>query len=203
MSGDIKDGIQKGDDFMDEMSYKGFKWPNNPRICEIEYIKDWRKITLPALGDYIRQSSGPKRYIKCAGEFFSENALNHYNALKNIYLSKEAGILYHRDFGNINCVFVKLKMRLSPEKNVLKYECEFAETDILGGFVELAENLNVYDGKNYAYESDGRGRYILTDRDITLSYFCMKYSCKEEEIIRKNNLCLNTAVIPAKTKIYI
>lgn len=109
------------------MKYKGFTWPNNPRVFEA--VNSRRIVThkLPFSG-FITQDMGKDcRVFSGEGEFTGEDAYLNFRRLSELFSQGGDGVLTHPVWQAVTAYFTKLTLREEPRENYVRYSFEFTE----------------------------------------------------------------------------
>lgn len=109
------------------MRFKGFVWPHNPRIYEIEFKRSIHSHKVP-FGKYVLQNLGTSyRVLRGEGEFVGEGAYDKFKELATVFYEETAGVLIHPIWQNSNAYMTELTLREEPKEDYVSYSFEFWE----------------------------------------------------------------------------
>lgn len=112
---------------MANLRYKQYEWSNNPTTYNITHEKAVATYKYPYTSKTDTEDIGEMaRVISGEGEFFGDNALQQFQALKSVFSQSGAGQLIHPVFPIINAVFKRLEVT-QESGNYVRYTFEFVE----------------------------------------------------------------------------
>lgn len=112
-----------------KMSYKGFVFPVNPKNIRIRHDRKVSRGAVPYGSDAVSDMGAAARVISGEGEFFGENAVNDFMALKAAADSGGAGMLYIPSQKPICAVLSRLDMLCEDSEGIVKYSFTFVESE--------------------------------------------------------------------------
>lgn len=117
---------------MDKLSYKGWKWPQNPERYEQLYVREpvYEKNSSDVV---VFTGMGPaKRTFSGSGVFFGSTAFANFKALAALFAQTTSGALAHPVWGTFQAYFTELEMTQEPSENEVAYRFTFREADSNG-----------------------------------------------------------------------
>jgi hypothetical protein len=117
---------------MDKLIFKGFTWPQNPEYFRQKFVREPNYVKVED-GEPVFSGMGPlKRTITGSGAFMGENAYTEFKKLIALCDAKEAGILKHPVWGDVNAYLLELEMAQEPRADYVAYSFTFREADTDG-----------------------------------------------------------------------
>lgn len=117
---------------MDKLVFKDFTWPQNPEYFRQSFVREPIYIRVED-GEPVFSGMGPlKRTITGSGSFLGPSAYTDFQKLINLCNAKEAGMLKHPIWGNVNVYLTELEMAQEPRADYVAYSFKFQEADTNG-----------------------------------------------------------------------
>ncbi len=126
---------------MDKISFRMFKWPQNPEVFEIYASREPQYQTgTDGLIQYT--GLGPLcRTIKARGVFQGPSAHSRFNALSVIMATGSVGDLVHPIWGTISAYITQLNMEQDSRENYVAYSIVFREANESGEIPHLPDGI--------------------------------------------------------------
>ncbi len=112
-----------------KMSYKDFIFPVNPYLIKISRRKNTAVHKIPFYAEKVFDLGEQNRIVTGEGEFFGSDCAEQFGRLKEVFSSKDAGILYIPSQKPLKAVFESLELIAQDIENVIKYSFRFIETN--------------------------------------------------------------------------
>ena len=133
------------------MRYKGYTWPHNPRIYEIEFRREIIRHKVP-FGAYVLQNMGRTcRVLRGSGEFVGAGAYDEFKKLASIFYENGPGLLVHPIWQESSAYFAALDLREQPAEDYVAYSFEFWESFDQYGSVSEAGSGGLGEPENRWY----------------------------------------------------
>lgn len=112
---------------LEQMRYKTFIWPHNPRTYSITYERKMAVNKVP-FGRYYLQDLGlTRRVMRGEGEFVGEGAYDKFKELACLFYENSPGLLVHPVWQVAKAYFVGLTLEQEPRADYVRYTFEFWE----------------------------------------------------------------------------
>ncbi|MBQ5562141.1 MAG: DNA circularization N-terminal domain-containing protein [Clostridia bacterium] len=148
-----------------KMSYKDFIFPVNPYLIKISRKKNTAVHKIPFYADKVMDLGEQNRVITGEGEFFGSDCLEQFERLKEVFASKNGGILYIPSQKPLLAVFDSLELIAQDIQNVIKYSFRF---------IEIKDNDN------------NIPEYIISDGNKSLWDYSYLFGIDIETLVRIN-----------------
>ena len=107
--------------------YRGVELHHNPKSIQIEENKSYSEhFFVNALGA-VQESGRKARVVSGEGEFFGKDCLTQYNAVLELFTSREGGLLSVSGYTPFYARFVLFTLTQPPLENFLSYRFVFIE----------------------------------------------------------------------------
>lgn len=112
-----------------KMSYKDFVFPVNPKSIRIKHDRKIARGSVPYGSDTADDLGAAARVISGEGEFYGENAVSDFAALKAAGGTGGAGMLYIPSQKPICAVLKSLDMICEDAEGIVRYSFTFIESE--------------------------------------------------------------------------
>ncbi len=113
---------------MQQMKFRGFRWPNNPKRLEISRSREMREWVTPFSGQAVQDFGCGARVVSGEGEFFGAQRQRLYEELESLLRQGGEGILSLPETRPFFARFVRLERIGEPGPEILRYRFEFRES---------------------------------------------------------------------------
>ena len=166
------------------MKYKGFTWPNNPRVFEASASRRIVTHKLPFSGCIMQDMGSDCRVFSGEGEFVGEDAYYNFRRLSEVFSEGGEGVLTHPVWPAVRAYFTKLVLREEPRENYVRYSFEFSE---------CPEQT----GADTRSPASGEPRYYTVQTGDVLGAVAAGRAKTVDELLRLNPMLRNPNVLTA------
>jgi hypothetical protein len=112
----------------EKMSFKGFTWPQNPRVLRVERQRELRELFSPRAGGQIQDLGLRCREVTGEGCFWGEAAAKQFQTLDGLLQQGGEGMLAVPGLEPFPAQFYRLRMLREPGPDCIHYAFSFLES---------------------------------------------------------------------------